>query len=86
VSQNRNPRAANVLVLSAGVLLAGLFGLTPVADAADDVPRRRPPPGVLVVPPPNPDPRDKDAGERAEPPSEDGPGCPTNNRKLELIV
>ena len=65
---------------------AALVCLSAVAAGAVDEPRPASPPGVIIEPP-----RPPQDDQNETPPAPDsrapsGPGCPANNRKLELIV
>ena len=70
-----------------GAVLIGIGPLGLSAEAAEGKPPPAPP-GVIIEPP-RPRPRQNEAD--APPPAQDrqekqGPGCPANDRKLELIV
>lgn len=74
--------AAGLRLLVTGGLVGIIFAEP--TRAADDKPAPAPP-GVIIEPP-RPRQNDADAPSTRERQEKQGPGCPANDRKLELIV
>jgi hypothetical protein len=86
----RGRRMVNALALAMGAGLVALIMDVALARAEDGTAAPKAPPGVIVEP--RPKGSDRPSQRRApKPDSRDGgaddtPGCPTNNKKLELLV
>ena len=77
---------ATIAFIGANALGAVDAGAAGAADGARDV-RPQLPPGVIIEPRRKPDDSDSNSRDRREDEHPDaGPGCPANDRKLELMV
>ena len=91
MSHNRTGGQAGHTTVRFMVLAAVSLLLADFALALGGKTARPLPPGVVIEPPPHPRDDGGDRNEDAEPdddqrPGHDVPGCPANDRKLELIA